>query len=100
MSIIEWIKNNKRELIIVGCTAVVVGLSMYFLRGREIVKLNRRISDLADALLEQKNICNGLRELCSAKDAAHLEPASDALRHGSSLGAQELVGWREFIKAA
>ena len=38
--------------------------------------------------------------LCMRKDAAYRALASDALRHGSSMGGEEMASWKAYMKAA
>ena len=78
---------------VVGCVALVVA-------GSKLSRLNNLVSIQADIIQNQSNRIEHLEKLCAIKDAAHLELASDATRHGSSLGAQALADWRYFLKAA
>lgn len=99
-SLVDWINDHRKELLIAGGSAVIVGGAIWIFKDMKIASLKETISYQVDVIIDALDEIDYLKSVCVTKDAAHIELASDALRHGSSMGAQEMVAWREAIKAA
>ena len=96
----KFVNDNKKGIGIAVGSAVIAGGTVWIIKGGQISSLKKIVSAQANIIGKQLDDIEFYEKLCAAKDAAHLELASDALRHGSSLGASELVEWRKFLKAA
>lgn len=93
----KWFKTHKKEIILTSSGVVVGGTAVYIIANKKVTILKSANKLLTQELFDYRKAHNAL---CAAKDAAHLELASDALRHGSSIGGQELAAWKAFLKAA
>jgi len=100
----QWTGDHKKEILLVAGTAVVVGGAAAFFHCHRVSVLNTRIrvQDTAIHGLEQKIATMKMQhhELCMQKDAAYRALISDALRHGSSMGGEEMASRREYMKTA
>ena len=101
----HWVNDHKKQIIIVAGTVVVVGGAIavgYHFHQVGRLRMENRI--LNEVIIDQAQEMAKMRvehhELCMQKDAAHRALASDALRHGSSMGAEEMASWKAYKKTA
>lgn len=98
----KWTREHKGEILLVAGTAVVVGGTAALIHFHQVGKLQTLIRVQNDVIEEQAvrivKILDWHDEVCAMKDAAHLSLAADALRHGSSIGGEEMASWRAYLK--
>lgn len=100
----QWTSDHKKEILLVAGSAVVVGGAAALFHCHRVNMLNTRIrvQDLAIHDMEQRIATMKMQhhELCMQKDAAYRALMSDALRHGSSMGGEEMASWKAYMRAA
>lgn len=99
-SMITWIKDHKKEIILVGGTAIVVGGTVWIIKEANIRKLQTVIAEQSDIIADHIAVIDRLTEMCVEKEVSRIELASDALRRGSPLGGRVMASWKEAINAA
>lgn len=87
-------KLAKNCLLALGVCAGAGVIAFLGIKNKEVVR-ECKILQFENRVLRER-VAN-LEGLCREKDSFFVELASDAMRHGSSLGAQHMVGRREYL---
>lgn len=100
----HWVYDHKKEIIIVAGTVVVVGgaiaVGHHFHQVGRLRMENRILNEvIKDQAQEMAKMRMEHHELCMQKDAAYRALMSDALRHGSSMGGEEMAAWKAYMRA-
>ena len=100
----NWIHEHKKEIIIGAGTVVVIGgtiaVGYHFHQVGRLSMENRILKEVVkDQAREMAKMRMEHHELCKQKDAAYRALMSDALRHGSSMGGEEMAAWKAYMKA-
>lgn len=100
----QWTSDHKKEILLVAGTAVVVGgaAALFHCHSVKLKNTRIRVQDKAIHDLEQKIATMKMQnyERCMQKDAAYRALMADALRHGSSMGGEEMAAWKAYMKTA
>lgn len=99
-----WIKNHKKEILLVSGTVIVVGGGAMIVHNRAVANYKDVISIQGNIIDEQtvaiERMVNQQEKILAMKEAKYLELASDALRHGSPQGGMILADHRAALRAS
>lgn len=99
----QYCSENKNKIIMGSCMVTVSAIAIYFGisydKALKIIKeqniniknLNKVVNIQKDVIYDLRDKTSYLENLCSIKDQFYSTMSSDALRHGSSLGAQQMA---------
>lgn len=96
---VRWVKNNKREVILICTTAVVVGGTVWLIQSNAIRNLKMVVDCQSDVIGRQADRIRELKRICAAKDEYVKTMGSRMVRAGWSEGGKLMASRKAYLRA-